>query len=100
MNGKNVIKDLEQSFDPQLFRIITFIFYFQWTSCTALSFSKKTTYVELYLYINIIGAIPSFYLQDHRLQNVGCIVALRRGLKPSKYRHLFSYIEGRLLAMV
>ena len=43
---------------------------------------------------------------------VGCIVALRRALKPSKYRHLlryvlticfkliFSYIEGRLLAMV
>ena len=62
MNWENAIKDLEQSFDPQLFSIITFIFYFQWTFCTALPYSKKTTYVELYLYINIIGAIPSFYL--------------------------------------
>ena len=64
------------------------------------------------MYINIIGAIPSFNLQDHILQNVGRRVALRRGLKPSKHRHLlryvlticfkfiFSHIDERLLAMV
>ena len=48
MNWKNAIKDLEQSFDPQLFRIITFIFYFQWATCTAL---------YLYKIDNLCGAI-------------------------------------------
>ena len=58
LNKINELKECHQrfgtKFDPQLFRIITFIVYFLDIFCTALSYSKKTTYVELYLYINII----------------------------------------------